>query len=711
MSGGYGYNSYFAQIQDNGIGHNEVWASLDQGLTWTLMTSAAFPPRYHARMMASPNGVLAVLGGSNAPLPTNAGNSQGSEYILNDFWVSLDGGYTWGMCSDQIFPLYGNVDASQAGMFSKGTGREDPLLQMDSTTGYVYMGSGLQRDQSGNGQAPNDLFVTSISLFNITALARACGQLTVPAAGIGLLSSPVPYVQETTYTHTAAGCTAAPFGLDLSTVAYDLMYTSTTSATTWIVNLCQPVSDYMCDLLAPNAAVCSYATCNPWSSRSNMSWYELADTTANPSWYITDGVNATNGIEYTASNGQKCGTGSFSVVVRLVCDTTATSAFIQSVDSVGCKATIVVHSTVSCQLHVSDCPSGCCGQGYDLSALNYDMYGYDSSSQVWGFHMCGSMSSVQCSGNMLCMEAACQAEGTYAVSAYDSYGLRWSYINGLDYTGGIQFLAQNGAQCNSTSLAVHIGQFVCDPTALHPYTFTVQQIESCLWITVVHTALLCSAPSLASSAALAARALPYVAPAAGCSFAGYDLSPLSTFDMYGTSGDYLYVSRVCGAVTDAVCGQNYLVASSSVCQINTHCTSVNSGEATLISTWNPSIADWSVVSGGLQLQLRNGVNCPNGPATLRWIFLCDSTARWPYVASAIQESGQDECFYDVTIMTDRVCPSAYNATLAALLLTASSSSSSSTGTTYSDTNAAALRGPMSVSILLALLLVAGEVSW
>ena len=690
MSGGYGYNSYFAQIQDNGIGHNDVWASLDQGLTWTLMTSAAFTPRYHARMMASPNGILAVLGGANAPLPTNAGNSQGSEYVLNDFWVSLDGGYTWGLCSAQIFPLYGGVDDSQADTFSKGTGREDPLLQIDSATGYVYMGSGLQRDQSGNAQAPNDLWRTSISFFNVSELAQACGQLTIPAAGLGLLSPPVPFVQEAAFTHTATGCTAAPFGLDISSIAYDLTYTA--SDTTWLVNLCQPVSDYMCDLLAPNVAVCSFAMCNPWSSRSNMSWYELTDTTPYPDWYITDGVNATNAIEFTASNGQRCGTGSLSVVVRLVCNATATTAYIQSVDSVGCNAQIVVHSAVTCQLAASECPSGCCGLGYDLSALGYDMYGYDDTQQVWGFHMCGSMSSVQCSGSMLCMEAACQAEGTYAVSVYEPYGNSWSYINGRDWTGGIQFLAASGAQCNESSAAVHIGQFVCDPTALHPYTFTVQQSEACLWTTVVHTALLCTAPSFNSSAALAALPLPYVAPAAGCSFAGYDLSPLSTYDMYGASEDYLYVSRVCGAVTDATCGQNFVVAASSVCQINTHCTSVSPSEATLISTWNPSIADWSLVDGGLQLQLRNGVNCTNGPATLRWIFLCNSTARWPYIASAIEESGQDECFYDLTIMTDRVCPSAYNATLAATLLTGtSSSSSSSTGQAYAGTSGTAMR--------------------
>lgn len=117
-------------------------------------------------------------------------------------WVSLDGGFTWGLLMNQSFPLYGGVPASSASTFVRGTGREDPLAALDPSTGYLYTGSGLQRDASGSKKAPQDLYRTSISLHNISALAIAAS-ITTPPQGTGLRTNPSTYMFLSALTLTA----------------------------------------------------------------------------------------------------------------------------------------------------------------------------------------------------------------------------------------------------------------------------------------------------------------------------------------------------------------------------------------------------------------------------------------------------------------------------------------------------------------------------
>ena len=102
--GGYAYENAVAQSNDNGVGTSEVWASVDTGRTWKLINANQLPPRYHGRLLATRDGVLVVMAGANAPPTTNGGASQGSSYLLNDMWASLDGGYLWGQCSSQVVP-------------------------------------------------------------------------------------------------------------------------------------------------------------------------------------------------------------------------------------------------------------------------------------------------------------------------------------------------------------------------------------------------------------------------------------------------------------------------------------------------------------------------------------------------------------------------------------------------------------------------------
>ena len=83
-----------------------MWASVDLGRTWTSLGSAQWTPRYHNKMVATKDGVLVSYGGSVAPPPTNGGDAQLSDVYQNDLWVSLDGGFVWGLCNGAALPAY-----------------------------------------------------------------------------------------------------------------------------------------------------------------------------------------------------------------------------------------------------------------------------------------------------------------------------------------------------------------------------------------------------------------------------------------------------------------------------------------------------------------------------------------------------------------------------------------------------------------------------
>ena len=197
--------------------------SLTQGVSWQLLGYAPFATRYHAKMVAASNGVLLLGGGATDALPTNGGASQAPDVNLNDLWASLDGGFTWGQCSAQLFPFSGNASA-----YPRGTGRQDFLMQLDPATGIVYVGAGQGRDQTGSQVFFNDLYRLPISLYSVNALAAACGGLSVPAA-VGLQVLPV--LSGTVVTTAAPWAPRAQAGLYVvSASTSDVPTTLTTSA-------------------------------------------------------------------------------------------------------------------------------------------------------------------------------------------------------------------------------------------------------------------------------------------------------------------------------------------------------------------------------------------------------------------------------------------------------------------------------------------------
>ena len=84
-------------------------------------------------------------------------------------WVSLDGGYTWGICSE---------DAT----FSD---RRDLLTVLDDQ-GYLYVGGGADWR---TGRSFNDFWRSSFSFNDLTSVMAACA-VTMPACGTGLTCWP-----------------------------------------------------------------------------------------------------------------------------------------------------------------------------------------------------------------------------------------------------------------------------------------------------------------------------------------------------------------------------------------------------------------------------------------------------------------------------------------------------------------------------------------
>lgn len=186
VAGGYVYNSQIGQGQDNGLGDNIVWASVNQGVTWTNLGAAQWTPRYHNKVVATKDGVLVSYGGSYQPPPTSGGNNEIHDVYQNDLWVSMNGGFTWGLCSSAVLPAYQNTSSPT---YARGSGRQDPLMQVDPNTGFLYLGSGREYNSAGTREYVGDLYVSTISLFSISAVASACN-VRVPYAGVGLTSAP-----------------------------------------------------------------------------------------------------------------------------------------------------------------------------------------------------------------------------------------------------------------------------------------------------------------------------------------------------------------------------------------------------------------------------------------------------------------------------------------------------------------------------------------
>jgi len=79
---------------------NEVWVSSDNGANWRLLSYGQFPGRDHLGATITSTGIMLVIGGKLQPT-----NALGSHLGSNDVWASLDGGVTFGFCGNAEWPV------------------------------------------------------------------------------------------------------------------------------------------------------------------------------------------------------------------------------------------------------------------------------------------------------------------------------------------------------------------------------------------------------------------------------------------------------------------------------------------------------------------------------------------------------------------------------------------------------------------------------
>jgi hypothetical protein len=193
--------------------YNQVWRSIDSGYTWTQRTdSIPFASRYDAMSGVHVNNthldgkdILYILGGTNQ-----------TKYYLNDIWISSDGAITWRQIPGSLnFNGYAlsNILITRQGLMiinafstprsklyisfdggiswpqcSSGVNygiRFKPGLEIDRN-GYLYIFGGWDADTRNY---MNDIWKSSISLFDLEALAISC-QTSIPTGGIGLQKWP-----------------------------------------------------------------------------------------------------------------------------------------------------------------------------------------------------------------------------------------------------------------------------------------------------------------------------------------------------------------------------------------------------------------------------------------------------------------------------------------------------------------------------------------
>ena len=160
----FGYRGY-QEVVGN-LYRNDVWVSTSGATTWLQLTDkASWTARGDSQLEVTSKGVLVIAGGVS--------NIEGTERReLNDVWASLDGGYTWGICSDN----------------ARWDDRQFQFTAIDKE-GYLYVIGGRARDANGDGYLANDVWISTQSFDDVTAVSQMCG-LIVPPCGVGLRCLP-----------------------------------------------------------------------------------------------------------------------------------------------------------------------------------------------------------------------------------------------------------------------------------------------------------------------------------------------------------------------------------------------------------------------------------------------------------------------------------------------------------------------------------------
>ena len=154
--------------------HNDIWVSSDDSVSWELITAAApFKPRDAAGAEITAGGLIVLAGGETTSGPAN------------DVYVSADGGYTWGVCSEEAY--WPDLRETSTAMDKRG---------------YFYVLNG-RASADGGTRTFNDVYKSSFSFLDTANVSTACN-IDIPACGVGLTCWPT--APDTVVTSTGVTC-------------------------------------------------------------------------------------------------------------------------------------------------------------------------------------------------------------------------------------------------------------------------------------------------------------------------------------------------------------------------------------------------------------------------------------------------------------------------------------------------------------------------
>ena len=199
----------------------------------------------------------------------------------------------------------------------------------------------------------------------------------------------------------------------------------------------------------------------------------------------------------------------------------------------------------------------------------------------------------------------------------------WTYLNGANWTGGIQLSTLVAPPVSSTHTGVSqvtcIGtevrlQFQCSSTTLRPYVASsykgVSASNACVFTFIIPTYLVCTAPGVAS--------LPAPVPTvASCqpTVAGqtYNFAPLGLYDIsaYDANG-VQYVYRPCGVVANGFAQGTAATSSSQLVSIPQVCSQPGTliNVTSVAGAYVPASVTWSALSGAAGVQLTQSTGAP-----------------------------------------------------------------------------------------------------
>ena len=166
----------------NNIFYNDVWASSDNGASWTVITEKApWAARWGHSGVVTRDGVIVFFGGTVRDDYFTSYNDYNFAYY-GDTWASFDGGYTWKECGEGRNPnnrTEAAVTLDNLGYLMMAAGMQIPTTRSQGAAPVVMRTQNVVRSSYSLERDDNDEYDGG------RQFARMCG-IDYPASGPGL---------------------------------------------------------------------------------------------------------------------------------------------------------------------------------------------------------------------------------------------------------------------------------------------------------------------------------------------------------------------------------------------------------------------------------------------------------------------------------------------------------------------------------------------